>query len=113
MTREELRGLVDGADPEALPDLIGDLEAAKARALVRLTAPAGDGRRTPEEPEPWLTPEAAAAIAGLPLGIPQERQRSVRRIYEWAKGQKWASRPSRKCLRIGERAFRRWLATRA
>ena len=40
VTREDLRGLVEGAALEALPDLIGDLEAAKARAMARLTSPA-------------------------------------------------------------------------
>jgi hypothetical protein len=55
------------------------------------------------EPAPsWITPEDAATIASVP----------VRRIYKWADGQRWASRPSRKCLRIDEAGFRRWLATR-
>jgi hypothetical protein len=39
MTREDLRGLVEETPREALPDLIGDLEAAKARALALLTVP--------------------------------------------------------------------------
>jgi hypothetical protein len=110
---EDLRKLFAEAAREELPDLIGDLEAEKARAIVLLTAPSsGNGHPPAEEPEPWLTPAAAAAIAGLPVATPGDSQRSVRRIYEWARGQKWASRPSRKCLRISEGAFRRWLASR-
>jgi hypothetical protein len=63
MTREDLRGLVDGAAPEALPDLIGDLEAAKARALARVaTSALGTGNTRPEEEQLLTLPEVARAL---------------------------------------------------
>lgn len=40
MTLDQLRTLVDGAAAEDLPDIIGALEGAKARAFARLTTPA-------------------------------------------------------------------------
>lgn len=65
MTREDLCSLVAGVPHEALPGLIGDLAAAQAEALARLTAsaPAGNGRAA-EEPERQLTPEQAAEVIG-------------------------------------------------
>jgi hypothetical protein len=81
-----------------LPSFLGGLEAARAAAWARLATPTP--RAEPEQqPAEWITPERAAEIAGVP----------VRRIYDWARGQRWASRPSKRCLRISERGFRRWL----
>ncbi len=40
MSRSELRSLVEGTPTPELPQLIGDLEAARAAAWARLTAPA-------------------------------------------------------------------------
>ena len=40
MSRSELRSLVEGTPAPELPQLIGDLEAARAAAWARLTAPA-------------------------------------------------------------------------
>ena len=88
---------------EELPSFLGGLEAAKAAAWARLAAPASPRPVALELAVEWITPEQAAEIAGVP----------VRRIYEWAKGQRWASRPSRRCLRVSERGFRRWLEARA
>jgi predicted DNA-binding transcriptional regulator AlpA len=42
MSRSELRSLVEGTPAPELPQLIGDLEAARAAAWARLTAPAAD-----------------------------------------------------------------------
>lgn len=50
----------------------------------------------------WLTPDEAGKIANV----------EPPRIYAWARGKKWASRPSKRCLRIAEEPFRQWLATR-
>jgi hypothetical protein len=49
-----------------------------------------------------ITPEQAAAIAQVP----------VKRLYEWARKAKWASRPNKRTLRIDEAGFRRWLTGR-
>ena len=45
MSRSELRSLVEGTPTPELPQLIGDLEAARAAAWARLTAPAADKPR--------------------------------------------------------------------
>ena len=42
MSRSELRSLVEGTPAPELPQLIGDLEAARAAAWARLTARAAD-----------------------------------------------------------------------
>lgn len=42
MSRSELCSLVEGTPAPELPQLIGDLEAARAAAWARLTAPATD-----------------------------------------------------------------------
>ena len=42
MSRSELRSLVEGTPAPELPQLIGDLEAARAAAWARLTAPGAD-----------------------------------------------------------------------
>jgi len=92
--------------PEALPEIIGGLEALRAQAWARMMTPsvtdAANGQRPRVEPEQWITPSQAAVIANVP----------VDRIYTWAQGQRWAARPTRRCLRISETGFRRWLASR-
>jgi hypothetical protein len=91
-------------DPANLPVLIGALEQAKAAAWGRLNTPApAPPHDAKAQPERLLTPEEAASIAQVP----------VRRLYGWARGQGWARRPTRRCLRIGEASFRRWLAMRS
>ena len=90
-------------DPADLPVLIGALEQARAQAWGRLSSPAPTPPQdTKAQPERLLTPEEAASVAQVP----------VRRLYGWAPGQAWARRPTRRCLRIGEASFRRWLAMR-
>lgn len=95
-----ISNLVSELQLEDLPVLIGALEAAKAHAWLRLMAPPTPPKDPP--PDHFITAEEAAAIASVP----------ARRIYEWARGRKWAHRPTRRTLRIGEAAFRRWLTTR-
>jgi hypothetical protein len=99
----QLADLVATAPAEQLPDIVGRLAAEQARALARIASshPA-PVRALPPEDE-WITPEQAATIARVPK----------RRLYQWATGQRWAHRPSRKTLRISRRSFERWLASRA
>ncbi len=52
MSRSDLAGLVEGTPAAELPQLIGDLEAARATAWARLTAPA------PDQVPPVVTHEA-------------------------------------------------------
>jgi hypothetical protein len=86
---------------DELPALCCRLREAELVAETRLRA---IEQQKPEEPKEdrLLTPEEAGEIARV----------SKRRIYAWATGQRWASRPSRGCLRIKETAFRNWLSTR-
>jgi hypothetical protein len=98
----DLIAVVDGASPEELPGVAAALEAARVRLQQRLL---GDAARVPAPATSgatrWIT--AAALIANV----------STKTIYEWAVGKRWASRPSRRCLRIDEAGFRSWLASRA
>jgi hypothetical protein len=105
VTDIDLRQLVTDTAPQDLPALAGRLREAELLAEMRLRVEASGNGHRPEperEIEVWITPEAAAVIPG----VPKER------IYSWAKGQRWASRPTRRCLRIEEKGFRRWLATK-
>jgi hypothetical protein len=97
----DLPRLVREAEASALPAIVAALEGARAAAWTRIAAPSMPPTQRAAEPSGrLLKPAEAATIAGV----------SVDRIYSWAKGQRWASRPSRRCLRIEETAFRRWLA---
>ena len=91
-----------GWPPQALPVILGPLEEAKAEAWARLLVPPLQKAEAKCE-ERLLTPQEAAAIAQI----------STKRIYSWARGQRWARRLSRKCLRISEQGFRRWLQARS
>jgi hypothetical protein len=103
----DLAAIIREAAFEDLPALVGRLREGELLAELRLrSGPAtnGNGRQEQSaEQDKWITPEEAASIAGVKPG----------RIYGWAKAARWASRPSRRCLRINEHAFRRWLAARA
>jgi hypothetical protein len=102
--------LVREADLSRLPEIRGWLARADTEALIRLRmdgSPVSEPGRhqnagTPRVAEKWITPQQAAEIAKVPK----------KRIYSWARGQKWASRPTRRCLRINEALFRAWLASR-
>ena len=98
---DELRQYVEQADVAALPAIVGKLSEAEALARLRMMAPPPRAVTPPAaEPTNWIKAKAAAAIARV----------SVDRIYVWAQGQRWASRPTSRTLRIEEGAFRRWLA---
>jgi hypothetical protein len=96
-----LDALMQGAKPEELPALVVALAARLATLGAKLSRErlASIGAA---EPELWITPDRAAEIAAV----------SRRRVYQWARGKRWASRPSRKTLRISERGFRAWIAAR-
>jgi hypothetical protein len=89
--------------------------ALMAALAARLAALAADEKVLPTESAAvasrWVTPEQAATIAALPMSTTEEIKRSVRRIYAWTKGAKWAG-GTRRCLRIDEAGFRRFLAAR-
>lgn len=57
----------------------------------------------------WIKPDAAATIAGLDLSTAAARRRARARIYSWARGKSWATRPTTRTLLIDELRFRRWL----
>jgi len=100
---DSILSAVRDCDRAHLPMLIGALEQAKVEAWGRLSTPVPSPVQDAKpQPERLLTPEEAASIAQVP----------VRRLYGWARGQAWARRPTRRCLRIGEASFRRWLAMR-
>ena len=105
MTREELGALVAEALPEALPGLIGDLEAARAAAWVRLTAPrpalASVG---PDPGEELLTPEEAVEAIGGHV--------STKWIYRRTKGLKFRRDLSRKVVRFERAGLLRWMAAK-
>jgi hypothetical protein len=104
MRDEALAGLdarIEDTKPEERPALV----VAPAARLATLGAKLTPERPVPfasAEPEVWITPDRAAEIAAVPK----------RRVYKWARGKRWASRLSRKTLRISERGFRAWLAMR-
>jgi hypothetical protein len=117
----ELDRVIGEAPPEKRPGLVVALSARVAALAVRMAMLTQGSPSAAEGPvrDPaggvggWITPERAAEIAGEPIDAPEARRRARRRIYGWAKGQRWANRPSRRCLRINEQGFRRWLSARS
>lgn len=103
--------LLAGAGPAERAGYVVQLAARLATLGAGLTT--GHDEPTPAAaPDRLITPDEAAALAGLPMGTEAERERSRKRIYSWARGKRWASRPSTRCLRIFEGAFRRWLQSK-
>jgi hypothetical protein len=103
--RDEVFSDLDILIRDAKADERPALVVALAARLATLGAKLVPERQLPAvsaESDLWITPDRAAAIATVPK----------RRIYDCARGKRWASRPSRRTLRISERAFRAWLATR-
>ena len=100
MTLPDLDAIVDGTTDAELPTLYGRFHTAALKVQARLLAgvkPAA--AQVTDKATRWLDVAAAAEIASVP----------PKRIYEWARGKRWASRPTRRCLRIDETEFRRWL----
>jgi predicted DNA-binding transcriptional regulator AlpA len=69
MSRSDLRSLVEETPAPELPQLIGDLEAARAAAWARLTAPAAD--KPPDVPGQEAR-NLDVAEAAKRLGISQD-----------------------------------------
>jgi hypothetical protein len=103
VTREALLAFVRDAVPADIPALRGLLVEAETILLARLhqtsTTTTTSDTATPDR---FLTVDEAAAIAQVP----------VKRVYEWARGKRWASRPTRRCFRVQEAQFRAWLRER-
>jgi hypothetical protein len=95
--RPALDALLADADPAELFAIAGELQG-RAFAAVTATKKADP----PAPPARFIAPDQAATIAGVP----------AKRVYDWARNQRWAHRPTRRCLRIDEAAFRNWLASR-
>ena len=97
INRSALEAALRQAEPGELLaaglEIVGRGAAAMAQAK---DAPA------PAPPSRSITPAEAGRIAGVP----------DKRIYDWARGKRWAHRPTRRCLRIDEAGFRRWLESR-
>jgi hypothetical protein len=85
-----------GAAPGELLGLAAEIQG---RAIMTLTQ---ERAEPPPAPSRFIAPDDAARIAGV----------GSKRIYDWARNQKWAHRPTRRCLRINEEGFRRWLSAR-
>ena len=96
-----LDALIRDATPAERPALVVAL-AARLATLGAKLIPERPVQIASADPERWITPDRAAEIAAVPK----------RRVYQWAHGKRWASRLSRKTLRISERGFRAWLAMR-
>jgi hypothetical protein len=85
---------------EAIAALPVDGRAAAAGALAAKASAILAGLAVPQT-DKWLTVDEASDVAGVP----------VRRIRTWARraGITWATRPTRRTLRIHEGRFREWL----
>lgn len=110
----DFRLIVEATPIERLPDLIGDLAAAQARAQLRLHAAA------PPPPEPtkpaagprWLPArEALAIVRGR--DIERITRNELRALYAWGKGKSWCSRTGRRSVQIELGGLERFLASRA
>jgi excisionase family DNA binding protein len=103
-----LRGGLAEADSIALSRLVTEAHASGNEPQGAAQTPGGTGgvaSRGSASSAPnirFLTPKEAARVANVP----------TRRIYEWAHEASWAHRPTRRCLRIDETAFRQWLSRR-
>jgi hypothetical protein len=106
---EKLTEAIESVPAADLPLVIGKLAELEALAQLRLLIPPPPA---PKASATWITPEAAAKIAGLPTGTYVEARRSARRICEWARGKGWASRPNKRTLRVNETVFRAWMANK-
>ncbi len=108
MTLPDLAALVRWTSVEELPEVIGQLEAAKAAAWARLTAPAsngsGNGHSAEPAPERFLTPDEALGIIGGDL--------SRKWLLRHTKGRSFRRDHGRKVVRFEESGLRRWWSAR-
>jgi hypothetical protein len=91
---------ISTVQPEDMPAVLTAI--AGRMAAIALQTPPTPLTSASSGPDRWLTAEQAGAIAGV----------SRKAVYDWARGQPWAKRPTRRCLRISEKGFRRWLGER-
>lgn len=94
---------VDEVQAEALPALIGETEALRARLWARLQAAsspavAASPARPTDQPDRMLTAEEAAELLGV----------SKRWIYRKAEELPFTRRLSENTLRFSERGLNRW-----
>ena len=95
--RNALEAVLAGAEP-------GELLAAGLEITGRGAAAMAQAKDAPPPTPPsrFITPAEAGRIADVP----------DKRIYDWARGKRWAHRPTRRCVRIDEKGFRQWLSAR-
>lgn len=91
---------------DAIPDLLGEVEALRAALWTRLQSPAlapeARSESGPREEASLLRPEDAARLMGV----------TVRWLYRHHRQLPFARKLSRKALRFSEPGLRRWVATR-
>lgn len=96
---------MDETPLEELPGLIGELAAAQAVAMARLTTPTPtNGNRQAAEPELLLTPAAAVEAIGGDL--------SRKWLLRHTKGLRFRRDYSRKVIRFEKPGLLRWAAAR-
>lgn len=90
------------AEPEALPSLIGALEAAKAVAWARLTKPPEQAAHVAPPAGRWVGHHGAAEAEGLDAGW----------LLRHTKGLKFRRDLSRRNVQFDVEALHRWLMAR-
>ncbi len=111
MIREDLRGLVEGASPEALPDLIGDLEAVTARARARLMRVETSAPTAREHDEPLTVPQVAEILGASPdyvYGLVRQGRLPTVRLPGLREGEKGRGREG-KLVRVLRSSLEAWL----
>jgi len=96
-----------GLDPSAVPELLAEVEAIRARLWSRLHRPSGstpstNGSPPPPLPDQLLTADEAGAILAV----------DKRWLYDHANDLPFTRRLSPGKLRFSERGLERWLRTR-
>ncbi len=92
------------ASPDALPEILGELERVKARLWVRMLGgtPSKEAHKPPPPEDRLLTPEEAARALNT----------TATWIYRNSKSLPFTRKLSRKCLRFSENGLRKWMESR-
>jgi predicted DNA-binding transcriptional regulator AlpA len=95
---------IEGVAPQALPELLGELEALRAKLLRQLMASAAPAPAPPasREPDRLLSADQAAALLGV----------SRRWVYRRASSLPFTRRIGRGTLRFSLRGLERWREAR-
>lgn len=102
--RAGILNLVTASSPDELPQLIGDLEAAKAVAWARLVTPRTElVPSVPNDQEELLTPADAAQLIG---GV------SAKWLLRRTKGLRCRRDLGRKTVRFEKGGLLRWIGTK-